>query len=68
MMTKMKKYQSAKVTPISVARSPRSVKPTVQPQSSMPVRKFVPFNGFDGQYLAGSGALVFEGELLNRAG
>ncbi|MEM7068384.1 MAG: hypothetical protein AAF478_05820 [Pseudomonadota bacterium] len=27
-------------------------------------RTFVPFNGFDGQSLAGTGALVFEGELL----
>ena len=27
-------------------------------------RIFVPFTGFDGQALAGSGALVFEGELL----
>lgn len=68
MMTKMKRYQSAKVTPISAVRMKRSVKPTAQPQSSTPVRKFVPFNGFDGQYLAGSGALVFEGELLTRAG
>ncbi len=28
-------------------------------------RVFVPFSGFDGQALAGSGALVFEGELLD---
>ncbi|MEM7216228.1 MAG: hypothetical protein AAF423_11860 [Pseudomonadota bacterium] len=27
-------------------------------------RVFVPFAGFDGQSLAGTGALVFEGELL----
>ena len=27
-------------------------------------RIFVPFAGYDGQSLAGSGALVFEGELL----
>jgi len=27
-------------------------------------RTFVPFAGFDGQKLAGSGALVWEGELL----
>lgn len=27
-------------------------------------RHFVPFAGFDGQALAGKGALVFEGELL----
>ena len=27
-------------------------------------RLFVPFAGFDGQALAGKGALVFEGELL----
>ncbi len=29
-------------------------------------RIFVPFTGFDGQALAGTGALVFEGELLSR--
>ena len=28
-------------------------------------RVFVPFSGFDGQKLAGTGALVFEGELLD---
>lgn len=28
-------------------------------------RTFVPFAGFDGQKLAGTGALVWEGELLN---
>ncbi len=27
---------------------------------------FVPFSGFDGQALAGTGALVWEGELLER--
>ena len=27
---------------------------------------FVPFTGFDGQALAGTGALVWEGELLQR--
>ncbi|MEM7288815.1 MAG: hypothetical protein AAF412_00365 [Pseudomonadota bacterium] len=27
-------------------------------------RTFIPFSGFDGQHLAGSGALVWEGELL----
>jgi hypothetical protein len=27
-------------------------------------RTFVPFSGFDGQQLAGTGALVWEGELL----
>jgi len=68
MMTKMKRYQTAKVTPISAVRTRRLVKPAVQAQTSTPVRKFVPFNGFDGQYLAGSGALVFEGELLERMG
>ena len=29
------------------------------------VRVFVPFAGFDGQQLAGTGALVFEGEVLS---
>jgi len=29
-----------------------------------PKRIFVPFSGFDGQSLAGKGALVWEGELL----
>ncbi|MEM9331300.1 MAG: hypothetical protein AAGA53_08230 [Pseudomonadota bacterium] len=35
-------------------------------ESSKPQGKriFVPFAGYDGQSLAGSGALVFEGELL----
>ncbi|MDJ0612959.1 MAG: hypothetical protein QNJ29_04730 [Rhizobiaceae bacterium] len=28
-------------------------------------RTFVPFAGFDGQQLAGTGALVWEGELLS---
>ena len=31
-------------------------------------RVFVPFSGFDGQKLAGTGALVFEGELLELKG
>ena len=40
---------------------------SASPATSKPVtgtRVFVPFSGFDGQKLAGSGALVFEGELL----
>ncbi len=67
-MTKVNRYQSATVTHISAARRPQRSKPMPQIQQSIPVRKFVPFNGFDGQYLSGSGALVFEGELLRDAG
>ena len=33
--------------------------------SSERTRVFVPFSGFDGQSLAGSGALVWEGEILS---
>ena len=35
-----------------------------KPVQSFAHRKFVPFNGFDGQALAGTGALVWEGERL----
>ena len=39
------------------AAKPKSIKPAA-------TRIFVPFSGFNGQQLAGSGALVWEGELL----
>ena len=34
-------------------------------QSRAANRKYVPFPALDGQALAGTGALVFEGELIN---
>ncbi len=43
-------------------RAVYSAKPATR--KSTGTRLFVPFSGFDGQKLAGSGALVFEGELL----
>ena len=35
-----------------------------KPVKSFAHRRFVPFSGFDGQALAGTGALVWEGERL----
>lgn len=36
----------------------------LSPYQNSQNRTFVPFSGFDGQSLAGTGALVWEGELL----
>jgi len=67
-MGNVKRLKNSNVTDISAARGQKTFKPKSPAQSNAPIRKFVPFNGFDGQYLSGTGALVFEGELLNRAG
>lgn len=43
----------------------RYSKASLENRSDSASRTFVPFSGFDGQALAGTGALVFEGELLD---
>lgn len=45
----------------AVVRMPSSTKKATAQVGN---RTFVPFAGFDGQKLAGTGALVWEGELL----
>ncbi|MEM9279567.1 MAG: hypothetical protein AAGA76_13420 [Pseudomonadota bacterium] len=50
------RFQSRDVVRFSAANS--------SPVKSEGKRIFAPFAGFDGQALAGTGALVFEGELL----
>ncbi len=50
------RIQNREIVRVTTAKS--------NPQPPKPNRTFVPFNGFDGQSLAGKRALVFEGELL----
>ncbi len=45
----------------AVVRMPTA---STKPSRNLGSRTFVPFAGFDGQKLAGTGALVWEGELL----
>ena len=47
------------------SRSAAGVSPQANPSAK---RVIVPFSGFSGQQLAGTGALVFEGELLTPEG
>ncbi len=46
-------------------RDVRRVRADGKKSSPEKTRVFVPFSGFDGQSLAGSGALVWEGEILS---
>ena len=52
---------SSRVSKRNIVRIEANAKKPQEPEVN---RTFVPFSGFDGQALAGTGALVFEGELL----
>ncbi len=59
-------YTAAKSDALFEKRSIiRYTKHGARKSATAPKRVFVPFRGFDGQALAGTGALVFEGELLD---